>query len=151
MDIQKFVLDYNIVGIALGTIVGFGLTNWTKELRQSVILPMFVKRFNLDENYGTMVSATLEVIILIVLLFLMYQYIVRPAVSDALEEKEKEAEKEKEWREKLIDNINQIEDKVKRINNSNENINDGIRDLTKTQKRMERQQGPVPLRASNAL
>ena len=71
MDIQKFVLDYNIVGIALGTIVGFGLTNWTKELRQSVILPMFVKRFNLDENYGTMVSATLEVIILIVLLFLM--------------------------------------------------------------------------------
>ena len=151
MDIQKFVLDYNIVGIALGTIVGFGLTNWTKELRQSAILPMFVKRFNLDENYGTMVSATLEVIILIVLLFLMYQYIVRPAVSGALEEKEKEAKKEKEWREKLIDNINQIEDKVKRINNSNENINDGIRDLTKTQKRMERQQGPVPLQATNAI
>ena len=72
-------------------------------------------------------------------------------MSGALEEKEKEAKKEKEWREKLIDNINQIEDKVKRINNSNENINDGIRDLTKTQKRMERQQGPVPLQATNAI
>jgi len=142
MDIQKFVLDYNIVGIAMGTIVGFGLTNWTKELRKSVIQPYFIEKFGVSK-YGDFASATVEVLVLIGLLFLMYQYLVRPAVSGALEEKENEAEEEKEWKENLIKNMNDIEKRVRGINNSNQDISEDIQDLNRREMRRDRKKNQV--------
>lgn len=135
MDVQKFVLDYNVVGIAFGTIIGFGLTNWVKVFRESILLPVFVKRFNLEENYGSMVSATIEVVVLVALIYLMYQYIIKPAVKGALEDKEKQSIEEKEWKNGITNDVRQIKSRLTNINDSNININDNIEDMNKNVKK----------------
>lgn len=109
---QKFIIEYNIVGIVFGTIIGFGLANWVKEFRESILIPFFVKKFKLEENLGSMVSATVEVVILIVLIYLMYQHIIRPAVSGALDRKEQAVENEREWKNRIANDVSQIKNKL---------------------------------------
>jgi large-conductance mechanosensitive channel len=95
MRIQRFALDYNVIGMAFGTVIGLGLTNWVREFRETIRHSEWYSRYGSDEKYGTMISATLEVIVLLTVLYLLYQYIVRPVVVSELEEKEKEKEEKK--------------------------------------------------------
>lgn len=138
MDIRDFVVEYNIVGISMGTIIGFGLTNWVKEFRESIIVPNIIKRFNLTQNYGEITSATIEVIILVILVYLMYRYLITPVIEKSLIKKEIENEKEKEWRENLLSSLNNVSgsnknilDSINDVNSSNLDINKNIYSLNK--------------------
>ena len=94
MKIQRFALDYNIIGMAFGTIIGIAITNWIREFRETIRYSEWYGKYGPDEKYGTMISATIEVVILFAVIYLVYQYIVQPIIISDLEEKEKE-EKEK--------------------------------------------------------
>ena len=71
MNIGVFLIENNIVGITMGTIVDFGLTNWVKEFRNTLIIPFVIERFELSQTYGEMTSATIEVIILVILITIL--------------------------------------------------------------------------------
>jgi large-conductance mechanosensitive channel len=117
MDFNDFLLEYNVVGISMGTIIGYGLTNWVKELRSTIIIPHLTNKTGLTENYGSLTSSSFEVIILIIIMYLMYYYLVIPAINDALEKVTKNKESDKNWKEMLLKSNNNINKKITILNN----------------------------------
>lgn len=117
MNIQKFILDYNVIGYSVGSIIGFGFTNWAKELRQTIVQPFIIDKLGIH-RMGSFISATIEVIVLLVLIFMLYQYIVRPAIGTSLKRKEEQNKIEEQWKNSIIHNMNYISEQVKEINDT---------------------------------
>lgn len=148
MDIRQFMIDYNIIGIALGTIIGFGLTNWVKEFRKTIIVPIFVNRLDLDEKYGSLASSTVELIVLIALVYLMYEYLVKPSIINVLKKKRESEEKQLAREKSMTKNIQIIRDEVKGIDTSSQMISMTIDDINDRQKKSENVQ-PVLAELNN--
>ena len=126
MKFSDFVINYNIIGVSLGTIVGFGLTNFVKEFRNAVIIPVIKDRLNITENYGKLTSALIEIIILITLIYLVYSYILTPVLGANFKKKEESKDDEKEWREKLLKAIEDVSETNYDISDNMQNLNDKV-------------------------
>lgn len=108
-DFGKFMLEYNVIGVSLGTIVGFGLTNWTKEFRETVILPLIIDRYNITQ-YGDLVASTLEVIILFMIVYVIYLLIIQNMIKSALYDEEKAKKKSVKWKSDMLEEVKEIND-----------------------------------------
>lgn len=128
MDFDDFIIESNLIGISIGVIIGFGLTNWVKELRALAIVPI-IDKFELQKHYGTFVSSTVELLILFFIIYLMYTYIVVPAVEQAFIKKENRKLKEDEWKEKLLETISSVNESIGSVDENNEDIKKNIKDL----------------------
>lgn len=126
---SSFIIEQGIVGIAIGTIVGFGLTNFTKELRTHVLTPLLSflstslkKHTSFSSITSTvpsfirnpvlyMTSSLLELFLLLSFVYLIYYYTILPIFKHDLK-KEKAAEKqETEWQEQLLSGVSSINKK----------------------------------------
>lgn len=126
---SSFIIEQGIVGIAIGTIVGFGLTNFTKELRTHVLTPFLsflstsLKKHTSFSSITSsipsvirnpilyMTSSVLELFLLLSFVYLIYYYTILPIFKHDLK-KEKVAEKqETEWQEQLLSSVSSINKK----------------------------------------
>lgn len=108
-----FMLDYNVIGVSLGTIVGFGLTNWTRDFKNTVLTPI-INNYGINE-YGPLVATSVEVVFLFMLIYVIYLLLVRNMITDALDEKQKQNEKEKAWKDKVLNEIKMIKKSNKEV------------------------------------
>jgi len=125
----SFIIEEGIVGISIGTIVGFGLTNFTKELRTHVLTPFLsflstsLKKHTSFSSISStipsvirnpilyMISAILELLLLLSFVYLIYYYTILPIFKNEIK-KEKVAEKqETQWQEQLLSRVSSINKK----------------------------------------
>lgn len=112
-DFGNFMLEYNVIGVSLGTIVGFGLTNWTRDFKNTVLTPV-INKYGINE-YGDLVATSVEVIFLFMLIYVIYILLVRNMITTALDEQDKQKEKEKKWKDNILDEIKMIKKSNKEV------------------------------------
>lgn len=110
MDLSDFIVEYNIIGIAIGSVIGFSLTNWTEELRKTVIQPSIIKRFGIGQMFGSVAAMTIEIVVIVVVMYFVYTYIISKIMKKSLEAKKRDRIMNIRWKKKLLKRIERIDD-----------------------------------------
>ena len=87
-EFKKFIIKFNIVGLALGTVIGFSLSNSTEILTNEIVMPIIEKIFKIDDfktftviiftisiNIGIIIAEFIKILSILIILFICYTFI----------------------------------------------------------------------------
>lgn len=126
INLSKFIVEEGIIGITLGTLLGFATTNYIKSLRNQIILPFIMNYFKLDQRFDELISSTIEFAVVLLLVFLAYKYIIFPIFQKHIKREQKKKEKIVKWRKDVLDDVEDIDKEVRKIDDKIYNLNYGI-------------------------
>jgi len=85
---KSFLVKFNIIGLAIGTVIGLTLSNSTKLLSDELLIPAVenifnindiklytLKIFNININMGIILSEFIKILFIIFILFIIYSFI----------------------------------------------------------------------------
>jgi len=106
MAFSEFVYEQGIIGVTIGTITGYAISNFMKDLNKEFILKV-LKYFKVS-NAG-LVSSLIEFLALMLVVYIIYHSILYPIFSTHIE-KEKDAKKrEQEWKKNLLNEVKGVD------------------------------------------
>ena len=108
MNFQEFIVNNNILGLSIGTIIGFAITRWITSIREQIVLPYLIKKYNIEANYGTFISTTLELVLLIVFIYILFVHLIVPSFNKQTKKKEMDLKKQKNQIDVITKNIQDI-------------------------------------------
>jgi large-conductance mechanosensitive channel len=110
MDLGSFIIENGVIGTFIGTIAGFAITNYFQALEKNVIRPFILERFRVTgaSRMGNVASATLELIVVILIVYLMYRWIVVPLFRTQLERRKASESEQNEWKDRVGSNLDRI-------------------------------------------
>jgi large-conductance mechanosensitive channel len=108
MKFNEFIIENNIMGITIGSIIGFGVTKWTSEIRKNLIVPLIINKYNITSEYGSVVSSSIELLFFIILLFLLFTYVIIPSLEISSQDNINKNKLELKWKKDLLTNIKNI-------------------------------------------
>lgn len=108
MSLNNFIVEQGIIGIVIGTIIGFGFTNFIKDIKYFFILPFLIK-LRLTKNKAGILSSILELFFIIIFVYILYQYIIEPLLKKQLNNEKKKNKDLEEWRENILNKIKDID------------------------------------------
>lgn len=126
MSVPQFVIENNLLAIVIGTIVGFGITQWVTEFREGIIVPHFIEKQGIDKKFGKVVSSTVELLLLLLLLYVIFVYVILPTVKSAENEKQQQTQDDQEWKDNMLTAVNLISKNNEEMNQSLKNIESNI-------------------------
>lgn len=106
MSFNEFVYEQGILGVTMGTITGYAISNFTKDINREVILKL-LKYFKVG-NAG-LLSAFLELLLLMCIVYLIYTFILYPIFEKQIELDKKEKGKEKQWKKDVLREIQNVD------------------------------------------
>jgi len=106
MSFNEFIIEQGILGITIGTMSGFGVTNLIKDMKTDVIQPL-LKRLNVSNL--NIISSIIEFITILLLIYLIYKLILYPLFETELKAEKKQKEKENKWKDKLLREIKSVD------------------------------------------
>tara|TARA_Y100001958_G_C21104019_1_gene453067 strand:+ start:493 stop:936 length:444 start_codon:yes stop_codon:yes gene_type:complete len=85
---KAFLVKFNIIGLAVGTVIGVSLANSTKIVSEELIMPFFETTFKIenfkkftipiyttDINIGILISEFIKVLFILIIVFILYNFI----------------------------------------------------------------------------
>ena len=85
---KSFLVKFNIIGLAIGTVIGLTLSNSTKLLSDELLIPAVenifnindiklytLKIFNININMGIILSEFIKILFIIFIIFIIYSFI----------------------------------------------------------------------------
>lgn len=112
MNFDKFLFEEGILGISIGTILAFGITNVIKSFKNDIITPYIIKKYKINKHFGNFTGSILELFIIIALLTLVYYVMVVPIFKKHMDKKKEVNKKEQIWKSKLLTDVDKIERKI---------------------------------------
>lgn len=104
---NDFIYEQGLIGITLGTIIGFAITNLIKDLKLFLIIPIF-KKYRLHKSSIGILSSFIEFLTIVAILYSSYYFIIQPLFKNQIE-KEKQHNKElNTWRHSVLNKIDEI-------------------------------------------
>lgn len=104
---NDFIYEQGLIGITLGTIIGFAITNLIKDLKLFLIVPMF-KKYRLHKSSIGVVSSFIEFLTIVALLYGSYYFIIKPLFNVQIEKEKQEKKKLNTWRQSVLNEIDEI-------------------------------------------
>lgn len=106
MSFSEFIYDQGIVGITIGTISGFAISNLMKDIKSEVIIKI-LKHFKVS-NAG-LLSSLLEFFALLLIVYLIYYFVLYPLFQKNIK-LEKETKKQNlKWKKNLLNEVKNID------------------------------------------
>jgi large-conductance mechanosensitive channel len=102
MSFDEFIYEQGIVGVAIGTITGFAITGFIKDLNNNLIIKI-LKHFKMS-NIG-MVSSLIEFIALMLIVYLLYNIVLYPIFNKHIKADEQAKKKHIKWKEELLNEV----------------------------------------------
>ena len=85
---KAFLVKFNIIGLAVGTVIGVSLANSTKIVSEELIMPFFETTFKIEDfkkftipiyttdiNIGILISEFIKVLFILIIVFILYNFI----------------------------------------------------------------------------
>lgn len=106
MSFSEFIYEQGIIGVTIGTITGFAVSNMMKDINQEVIVKV-LRRFKIS-NAG-LISSIIEFILQMLVVYLLYSLLLYPLFRTNIK-REKEEEKEHNvWKEDLLHEVKTVD------------------------------------------
>ena len=118
---KSFLVKFNIIGLAVGTVIGLSLSNSTKLISDELIMPFIETTFKMDDfkkftlniydvdiHIGLLISEFIKVFFILIIVFTIYNFI-NIYMNDILSPNYLEKETE------VLDKLNNTEDDTKNI------------------------------------
>lgn len=126
--LTSFVVEQGIIGVTIGTTIGFATTNFAKELRKHLFTPLLsflsktFKNTKLSKTIHIipdairtpalyLLSAVVEFGLLLSFVILMYNLTVVPLFKEELKAEKKSKKRQKEWQQSLLNQVSAIDKK----------------------------------------
>lgn len=106
MSFNEFIYEQGIIGVTIGTISGFAISNLMKDINKEVILKL-MNYFKIS-NAG-LLSSIIEFAILITIVYVLYHVFFYPVFKHQMEDEKKEKDNRKQWRGELLDEVKSID------------------------------------------
>jgi large-conductance mechanosensitive channel len=106
MSFNEFIFEQGILGITIGTMSGFGVTNLIKDMKTDLIQPL-LKRLNVSNI--KIISSFIEFITILLLIYLIYKLILYPLFEKEIKAEKKVKQREKKWKDNLLKEIKSID------------------------------------------
>ena len=85
---KSFLVKFNIIGLAVGTVIGLSLSNSTKLISDELIMPFIETTFKMDDfkkftlniydvdiHIGLLISEFIKVFFILIIVFTIYNFI----------------------------------------------------------------------------
>ncbi len=106
---SKFMIQSGSFSFIIGTTIGFGATNIVKAFKTQILDNYVFKSFNLKDNgLINFTSTIMEFIILVYMLYLLYNYL----FPDIYKLSVQKSEDEKQWKNGVLTALNDINKKL---------------------------------------
>lgn len=99
MGFSEFIYEQGIIGITIGTITAFAISNLIKDVNHEVIRKVLA--YMKVSNAG-IVSSIFEFLILMFIVYLLYAFILLPIFKRHIEDEKKETASHKDWKQDLL-------------------------------------------------
>lgn len=106
----QFLFEQEIFGLVIGTMTALAINSLTKDIKQHLFQPLLktmFKRFKLD-NIG-LISSFLEFILIMLVVYLIYNMIMVPLFKKDLEREKKMKQKQEKWRDNVLQEIKSLD------------------------------------------
>ena len=107
-EFNNFLFERGIVGIMMGTIAGFAVTNLVKDIKTSVLIPL-LNRTRFKFLKFPLVSSMIEFLVIMLFIYGLYHILLYPWFKVQIENEKKEKNREKEWKNELLDEIKNVD------------------------------------------
>ena len=106
---SKFMIQSGAFSFIIGTTVGFGATNIVKSFKKEILDNYVFNKLNLKDNsIVNFLSTIIELIILVYVLFLLYNYLFPDIYKIAVQK----SDEEKKWKNNVLTALNDINNKM---------------------------------------
>jgi hypothetical protein len=106
---SKFMIQSGAFSFIIGTTVGFGATNIVKSFKTEILDNYLFSKLNLKNNsIVNFLSTIIELIILVYVLFLLYNYL----FPDIYKLSVQKSDEEKKWKNNVLTALNDINNKM---------------------------------------
>lgn len=117
MDWQYFIFREGVLGFTIGTLLAFGATNYVRSIKEHLISPYLLKyikktRIGNIPAIGEVLASTIEFLSIILIIYLIYNYIVKVIFKKELKEQEKEDKQSIRREMSAIKNVEKIKDVI---------------------------------------
>lgn len=116
------MIEQGVLAVTMGTMIGFGTTSFAKQIREHIFTPLIQRLVRIircgpfrkmipsmvRKPVIGVVSAMLELLLLVSLVMLFYEWIILPMFQNELEEQKKEDKEQTEWRQELLTQVDRI-------------------------------------------
>lgn len=106
MAFGEFIYEQGIIGVTIGTITGFAISGFIKDLNNEVIRKL-LKRFRIS-NIG-LLSSLFEFIALMLIVYILYHTILFPIFKTHIEKEKIQKNKHKEWKENVLHEVKNLD------------------------------------------
>lgn len=122
MGLSNFMIEQGVLAVTMGTMIGFGTTSFAKQIREHIFTPLIQRLVNIircgpfrkmipatirNPVIGV-VSAMLELLLLVSLVMIFYEWFVLPIFRNELEEQKEDARQEDAWRQDMLTQVERI-------------------------------------------
>lgn len=106
MTFGEFIYEQGIMGVTIGTITGFAISNFIKDINTQIIFKL-LQRFKIS-NAG-LLSSLIEFIILMLIVYLIYIIVLFPIFKQHIKEEKQEEQKHIEWKNDILHEVKHID------------------------------------------
>lgn len=106
MSFNEFVYEQGIIGVTIGTITGFSISNLMHDVNKELIVKS-MNYFNIA-NAG-IISSVIEFVILMTIVYILYNAFLYPIFKNQIEIERKEAKKHKMWKNELLGEVKNMD------------------------------------------
>lgn len=126
--LTSFVVEQGIIGVTIGTTIGFATTNFAKELRKHLFTPLLsllsntLKKTTLSKTIHLipdairtpalyLLSAVIEFGLLLSFVMIIYNYTIVPLFKEELKAEKQTEKRQEEWQQSLLNQVSAIDKK----------------------------------------
>lgn len=106
MSFNAFVYEQGIIGVTIGTISGFAISNLMKDINREVIVKV-VKYLKLSNI--SLIASLIEFSLQLLIVYLLYTFLLHPIFELEIEEERQEEKKKREWRSELLNEVRTLD------------------------------------------
>lgn len=107
MSFNNFVYEQGIIGLMMGTISAFAVSNFMEVIKTEVIVKL-IKKISIIGN-AILIASFIEFLITLSLLYIMYHFLLYPIFRDEIKKDKEEEEKYNKWKKNILQEIKNLD------------------------------------------
>lgn len=106
MSFNEVIFEQNIIGVTIGTIAGYAITNLIKDINIHVIYEI-LRLANIE--HAGLLAALVEFLLLILIVYLIYYFVLYPIFKDEIHVERKREKRDAEWKKDLLKQVKRLD------------------------------------------
>ena len=109
-NFNKFIYEQGIIGLMLGTISAFAISNLMEDLKDELFVKL-VKKISVIGIIGNarLIASLIEFMLTMGIIYALYRFLLYPIFSDEIKEDQKEEDSHTKWKKEVLKEIKNLD------------------------------------------